>query len=52
MHKLKLKNINNPFEMRQGEKIVDLDKYVEMLKRNNISYTQEQYEEAKKSLDK
>ena len=52
MHKLKLKNINNPFEMRQGEKIVDLDKYVEMLKRNNISYTHEQYEEAKKNLNK
>ena len=52
MHKLKLKNINNPFEMRQGEKIVDLDKYVEVLKENNISYTQEQYEEAKKNLDK
>lgn len=52
MHKLKLKNINNPFEMRQGEKIVDLDRYVEVLKENNISYTQEQYEEAKKNLDK
>lgn len=52
MHKLKLKNINNPFEMRRGETIVDLDRYVEMLKRNNISYTQEQYEEAKKNLDK
>ena len=52
MHKLKLKNINNPFEMRQGEKIVDLDKYVEMLKRNNISYTQEQYEETKNNLNK
>ena len=52
MHKLKLKNINNPFEMRQGEKIINLDRYVEMLKRNNISYTQEQYEEAKKNLDK
>lgn len=50
MHKLKLKNINNPFEMRRGETIVDLDRYVEMLKRNNISYTQEQYEEAKKNF--
>ncbi len=52
MHKLKLKNINNPFEMRQGEKIVDLDRYVEVLKENNIPYTQEQYEEAKKKLGK
>lgn len=52
MHKLKLKNINNPFEMRPGEKIVDLDRYVEVLKENNIPYTQEQYEEAKKKLGK
>ncbi|SCJ99186.1 Uncharacterised protein [uncultured Clostridium sp.] len=52
MHKLKLKNINNPFEMRQGEKIVDLDRYVEVLKENNITFTQEQYEEAKKNLGK
>ena len=49
---LKLKNINNPFEMRQGEKIVNLDRYVEVLKENNIPFTQEQYEEAKKNLDK
>ena len=46
----KLKDINNPFEMRQGETIVDLDRYVEVLKENNISFTQEQYEEAKKNL--
>ncbi len=52
MHKLKLKNINNPFEMRRGETIVDLDSYVEVLKENNIPFTQEQYEEAKKNLDK
>lgn len=49
---LKLKNINNPFIMRQCEKIVDLDRYVEVLKENNISFTKEQYEEAKKNLDK
>lgn len=47
---LKLPDINNPFIMRPGEKLADLDKYVEMLKRNNISYTQEQYEEAKKNF--
>lgn len=46
----KLKDINNPFEMRQGETIVDLDRYVEVLKENNISFTQEQYEEAKRNL--
>ena len=49
---LKLPDINNPFIMRPGETIVDLDKYVEMLKRNNIPFTHEQYEEAKKNLDK
>ena len=52
MHKLKLKDINDPFIMRQGETIVDLDRYVEVLKRNNIPFTKEQYEEAKKNLDK
>ena len=49
---LKLPDINNPFIMRPGETIVDLDKYVEVLKENNIPFTQEQYEEAKKNLDK
>lgn len=44
----KLKNINNPFKTRQGETIVDLDRYVEVLKENNIPFTQDQYEEAKK----
>ena len=52
MYKWKLHDINDPFKMRPGEKLADLNKYVEMLKRNNISYTQEQYEEAKKNLDK
>ena len=33
---LKLPDINNPFIMRPGETIVDLDKYVEVLKENNI----------------
>ncbi|SCJ51470.1 Uncharacterised protein [uncultured Clostridium sp.] len=52
MFDLKLPDINNPFITRPGERIVDLDKYVEVLKRNNIAYTQAQYEEAKKNLDK
>ena len=46
----KVKDINNPFKTREGETIVDLDRYVEVLKENNISFTQEQYEEAKKNL--
>lgn len=43
---------NNPFIMRKGERIVNLDRFVEMLKENNISFTKKQYEEAKKNLDK
>lgn len=43
----KLKNINNPFKTRQGEIIVDLDRYVQSLKENNIPFTKDQYEEAK-----
>ena len=29
---------DNPFKMRKGEKIVDLDKYVQFLKENNIPF--------------
>lgn len=47
---LKLKDINNPFEMRKGETIGDLDRYVDALKGNNIPFTQDQYEEAKKKI--
>lgn len=43
-------DINNPFKTREGETIVDLDRYVEVLKENNIPFTQEQYEEVKKNL--
>lgn len=42
---------DNPFKMRKGETIVDLDRYVEILKENNIPFTKEQYEEAKKHLE-
>lgn len=52
MYKWKPHDINNPFKTRQGEKIVDLDKYVEVLKENNIPFSEEQYKEAKKELDK
>lgn len=43
-------DITNPFKTRKGESIVDLNKYAEMLKKNGISFTKEQYEEAKKDL--
>lgn len=52
MYKWKPHDINNPFKMRPGENIRDIDKFVEVLKENNIPFTQEQYEEAKKNLDK
>ena len=45
MNNINLKDTNNPFVMRDGEKIVDLDKYIENLERCNIKYTKEQYEE-------
>ena len=48
----KLKDINNTFETRQGETIVDLDKYVQSLKENNIPFTKEQYEDVKKNIGK
>ena len=51
MYKWKPHDINNPFKTRQGEKIINLDKYVEVLKENNIPYTEKQYKEAKKELD-
>lgn len=41
-------DMDNPFKTREGETIVNLDRYVEVLKENNISFTKEQYEEAKK----
>lgn len=47
----KLKDINNIFKTRQGETIVNLDRYVEVLKEHNINFTQEQYEEAKKEFN-
>lgn len=51
MYKWKPHNINDPFKTREGESIVDLDKYVEILRKNNISYSEEQYNETKKGID-
>lgn len=45
-------DIDNPFKTRKGETIIDLDKYIEVLKENKISFTKEQYEKAKKNLSK
>lgn len=52
MYKQKPHDINNPFKTRQGEKIINLDRYVEVLKENNIPFSEEQYKEAKKELNK
>lgn len=52
MYKWEPHNINNPFLTRAGEKIINLDRYVEVLKKNNIPFSEEQYAEAKKELDK
>lgn len=43
-------DIDNPFKTRKGETIVDLNKFVESLKENNIHFSKEQYEEAKKNF--
>ena len=43
-------DIDNPFKTRKGEVIANLDRYIEVLKENNIPFTKEQYEEAKKEF--
>lgn len=45
-------DIDNPFKTREGERIVDLDRYINMLKENGVSFTEEQYKEAKKNMNK
>lgn len=52
MYKWKPNNINDPFKTRQGESIADLEKYVEVLKKNNIKFSEEQFKEAKKEIRK
>ena len=39
MYKWKPHDINNPFKTRQGEKIINLDRYVEVLNENNIPFS-------------
>ena len=39
MYEWKTKDLNDHFEMRKGERIVDLEKYVGLLKKNNIPFT-------------
>lgn len=51
MYKWKPHDINDPFKTRPGEKIANLDKYVDLLKKNNISFSKAQYEKAKKELE-
>ena len=51
MYNLKLKELGNPFKMREGEKIIDIEKYVEMLKEHNITFTDEQYKDAIKEME-
>lgn len=51
MYEWKTKDLNDPFEMRKGERIVDLEKYVGLLKKNNIPFTNEQYEAVVKKIN-
>ena len=46
MYRFNPHDINNPFLTRPGEQIIDLDRYVEVLKENNIPFSEEQYKEA------
>ena len=39
MYKFNPHDINNPFLIRPGEQIVDLDRYVDVLKENNIPFS-------------
>ena len=39
MYKFNPHDINNPFLTRPGEQIVDLDRYVDVLKENNIPFS-------------
>ena len=39
MYKFNPHDINNPFLTRPGEHIVDLDRYVDVLKENNIPFS-------------
>ena len=48
---MKLRDLRNPFKMRKGETIVDIEKYVDMLKQNNIIFTDEQYKDAIKEME-
>lgn len=50
MDNCKIKELSNPFKMRNGETIVDIEKYVEMLKRHNIVFTDEQYKNKIKKM--
>ena len=47
---IKLGILQAPLKMRKGETIIDLETYVRLLKKNNISFTDEQYEAAVKKI--
>ena len=52
MYEWKPKDLNNPFKMRKGERIVDLEKYVGLLKKNNIPFEEViRLEDAMEKLD-
>ena len=51
MYNWKIKELSNPFKMRKGETIVDIEKYLEMLKRHNIIFTDEQYKNGIKEME-
>ena len=50
MYKWKLKDLNDPFKMRKGKRIINLDNYIKLLEKNNIHFTEEQYKIALKEF--
>ena len=50
MYEWKPKDLNDPFKMRKGERIIDLEKYIGLLNKNNIYFITEQYEAAVKKI--
>ena len=50
MYEWKPKDLNDPFKMRKGEIIIDLEKYIGLLNKNNIYFITEQYEAAVKKI--
>lgn len=52
MYKWQPKDLKDPFKVREGEKIIDIEKYTNLLKEYNIPFTDKQYEDTIKEFNK